>query len=543
MPRLAAIVRRCARPLGLFVLGVAVFAAACSQAPLYYSNQNQYFLHGLAAAGVGELRHDWLANTRDPTPIFSGLVALTVRWLHPWVFHVYYALLQGIYAAAMLGLFVALVGTPTAQRRWPIFVGLFVAAHAALLRWCSYRWLGLDYPWYLQAGLAGQYILGAILQPSAFGVLLVVAVCLFVHDQPLAAVVCNAVAVTIHSTYLLPAGLLTLGFLTSLLVERRTSAALLTGAVALALVAPVTVYVLVVFGPTSPADFAASQDILANFRIPHHTRPDLWLDGPAVAQLVWFLGGVVLSWRTRLFPVLVVAAVPSVLLTLLQVLTGSNTLALLFPWRISAVLFPIATTVILSRLTAALPVVVEKPPARLSALLVAVGCAVGGVWLTVAGQGFLVADDELPLLEFVRQEPRRPDDVYFLPLGPVPRARGAKSLDFAPLPQKKEGDKTVTVNLQRFRLDTGTPIYVDFKSIPYKDREVLDWYERNRRVREVQELLKEGKDAEALRMLRHELRVTHVVLPVTQPLKGDGVTEVHADAAYRVYRLTPPDRP
>src|SRR3977135_1083966 len=87
--------RRIGRKTGLFLLGTALFAAAYCQAPLYYSNQNQYFLHGLANAGQGLLREDWLANTGDPTPVFSALVAFTAQTLHPWAFHVYYALLLG----------------------------------------------------------------------------------------------------------------------------------------------------------------------------------------------------------------------------------------------------------------------------------------------------------------------------------------------------------------------------------------------------------------------------------------------------------------
>ena len=62
-----------ARAALLFLAGSAVFAAAYCQAPLFYSNQNQYFLHGLARAGEGTLSDDWLANTRDPTPAFSKL--------------------------------------------------------------------------------------------------------------------------------------------------------------------------------------------------------------------------------------------------------------------------------------------------------------------------------------------------------------------------------------------------------------------------------------------------------------------------------------
>src|SRR5690242_17866429 len=43
---------------------VVLFAVAHTQCPLYYSNQNQYFLHGLAAGGLGYLNEDWLANTQ-----------------------------------------------------------------------------------------------------------------------------------------------------------------------------------------------------------------------------------------------------------------------------------------------------------------------------------------------------------------------------------------------------------------------------------------------------------------------------------------------
>ncbi len=100
----------------VLVLGAVAFAAAYGQAPLYYSNQNQYFLHGLAAAGVGQLHDDWLARTADPTPVFSGFVALTARFLHPAAFYLDHAALLAAYAAALVGLFASLAGPECAAR-------------------------------------------------------------------------------------------------------------------------------------------------------------------------------------------------------------------------------------------------------------------------------------------------------------------------------------------------------------------------------------------------------------------------------------------
>src|SRR5579875_2048453 len=82
-----------------------LFGLAYTQPSLYYSNQNQYFLHGLARGDLGFLREDWLANTADPTPLFSAIVAFTYRYLHESAFYLYYILIFGIYFHALLGIF------------------------------------------------------------------------------------------------------------------------------------------------------------------------------------------------------------------------------------------------------------------------------------------------------------------------------------------------------------------------------------------------------------------------------------------------------
>jgi hypothetical protein len=55
-----------------------IFRVIYVQSPLYTSNQNVYFLHGLAKAGFGYLNRAWTANTPEAMPVFSWLVYLTL---------------------------------------------------------------------------------------------------------------------------------------------------------------------------------------------------------------------------------------------------------------------------------------------------------------------------------------------------------------------------------------------------------------------------------------------------------------------------------
>jgi hypothetical protein len=524
--------------VAMVVLGLAAFAAAYGQAPLYYSNQNQYFLHGLAAAGDGLLSEDWLANTSDPTPVFSALIAVTARYLHPWLFYGYYALLMALYAGALLLLFWVLAGPDFAEQRWPIFLMLLVLVHSAAARWLSFRLLGKDYPWYLQSGVAGQYVLGAMFQPSTFGVLLVAAVALFARGWDITAVVCIAIGATVHSTYLLPGALLTAGLMTALLFEGRAQRGVALGALALALVLPVTAYVAVNFASATP-EAAEAQQILAHERIPHHCLVNLWLDPIAGLQIAWIGLGLVLSWKTRVFPVLAVSIGLAVALTAWQVASDSNTLALLFPWRISAVLTPIATAIVLSRLVALpwLPLG-NLVVAVLSAISVAV-LAAAGVYICVGGLAFQSNEEERPLYDYVRDH-RNPGDVYLVPVQ-IPdlkhTVRGSASSDFKPAAAKRNDTQVIPIDLQRFRLAAEVPIFVDFKAIPYKDVDVIEWYHRLKLAKAIQLELQHGPVPDAVSKL-HEHHITHIVLPAGKELDDPGLTRLPlASTAYQLYRV------
>ncbi|MGL6094648.1 MAG: hypothetical protein ACRC7O_02455, partial [Fimbriiglobus sp.] len=150
------------------LVAAVAFAAAHTQGPLYFSNQNQYFLHGLADAGVGDLATDWLANTPDPTPVFSHGVAWAYRLAGPAAFQVAFFGLLALYFRSLWGVAAALPFFPQSRGGRLTFAAALIVVHSGIVRAASARWLGVDYPWYFQAGVANQYLLGPGLQPSVF---------------------------------------------------------------------------------------------------------------------------------------------------------------------------------------------------------------------------------------------------------------------------------------------------------------------------------------------------------------------------------------
>jgi len=534
---------RAAKVTFFFLWWAVVFGVSYTQPPLYYSNQNQYFLHGLARGGDGFLSEDWLANTADPTPAFSALVAFTCRHLHVSLFYVYHVLLFGVYIQALTGIFTVVSGAQPSQRTRLAFLTLIVALHSGLLRWTSAHLFGVDYPWYFQAGLANQYILGAGLQPSVFGVLLVLSISSFLHDRPLSAVTWSSLAVVMHSTYLLSAALVTLSYLYLLAREKRLREAVGVGLYALVLVSPVLVYNLVTFAPTSPEDFAKAQHLLAHLRIPHHADPNRWFDAIACAQVVWILLAMLLIRGTRLFPILSLPFVLSLGLTLVQLATGNDTLALLFPWRTSAILDPLATTVLLARLVNWLSMRLRAPTRGRERIIEIVYGAIllivvlGGAAIAYFDLGYRTNTQEILLLEYIRDH-KSSGEIYLLPVE-VPTLTsgrpGAASLNFTPPPRRSNQDQVISVDLQRFRLFTGAPIYIDFKSIPYKDVEVLEWHGRvlwNRILYEHRNW--NGEEIKAELSRRH---ITHVVATTDRDIRCDALELVHEDTSYRLYRL------
>ena len=140
------------RNLVFLVFWATLFTLAYAQSPLYTSNQNQYFLHGFAQAGFGNLSEDWLANTLDPTPVFSKFIEISWRAL-PWqpIFYLYFGVLAGILLLSVYGIANLLWGLDKSRpQRWlylSSIIVIFSAAAALSHRSFAGNRMGIPFRW------------------------------------------------------------------------------------------------------------------------------------------------------------------------------------------------------------------------------------------------------------------------------------------------------------------------------------------------------------------------------------------------------------
>lgn len=447
--------RALARPgLPRDLIATFLFMLAYGYQPLYASTQNTYFLHGIAWSGFGQLDRDWLANTQDPTPVFSLMVEGIFGTIGAPGFYFVQLLLTGLYALSLIRIAQSQTRIGASFRAYALFVLGLLIVHSEGVGYVVQQAIGLNTTNLFSDGVAQQTALGHFLQPSSFGVCILASIALFLERRLLAALLVLALAPIFHPTYLIGASLVAAAYLAfgwkQSLWSVRTLAlhALLFGL----LVLPIALYALLAFRSASPDQAVAARDILVNFRIPHHAKVSHWFGLAAVLKIAIVLAGAALAKGPLRWILLLVFSV-SALLTLVQVATGSTFLALLFPWRTSVFLVPTGTALLLAWASAWLA---EQAwfhrlpsPAFLavSLLVIAATIGLGGAYTARAAR---LDRTESGMWAFVRGHAGE-NDLYLVP-----------------------------PDLEKFRLQTGIPVFIDGKSHPYRDVEVLEWYRRLR---------------------------------------------------------------
>jgi hypothetical protein len=509
----------------LFFLNLfALFCIALSfpQKPLYYSNQNTYLLHGLAHSHSNPLQVDWLAQTADPTPVFSFLIQTTLDFFNQNFVYLFHIILVAIFLYSCIG-----IASP--RQEGP----LFSLKHLLLLLWTLAAYSSaavhgirkVPFPVKLTdflgpksftaTGLASQYALGDVFQPSMFAVFILLSVYLFTRDKLIPSFLCLTIAPIFHPTYLLPSGFFLVAYVFVMVKDGETPKKYLSlAAIFLVLLLPLVTYVLVNFQATSPELMAASRSILYDQRIPHHANPRIWFNEISLFQIALVVLALILVRPQKLGTILLLPFIFGVSLTLVQVLTGSQSLALLFPWRVSVVLVPLSAFIVISafldfllRKWNADQEKTRKVVGALTLVLFSLNTFYG---LYKFGRLLHPAEPKLDSLTRFARSTHRPEDLYLIP---------------------------TDTGMENFRIAALTPILVDAKSHPYRDFEVVEWNDRLKIVKKFYNL--DAKDGcSVLRQISKKYPVTHVVVGEQFQISDcQMLEEIYREPKYKVCKI------
>lgn len=492
------------------VLSSASFVLVSTLWPLYVSNQNTYFLHGLADSTLPSLKTDWLVNRQDPYPIFSFLVKSTTMYLSESMFYIYLIVLVLLTFLSLWAISANVFEMHRRQHRY-IFLGLGIV----LLQsgWLTSIGVRIDNP---MSGVASQRLIDPSLQPSTFGVFLLVSIWLYLENRIVVSVMALMVAPLIHASFVLPSAVLTLIYMLDQYRSRhRLKEPFMVGLLALLLISPA---LIITYSFQFSVDRGMAQegrDILVYIRFPQHSDPDVWLSHALDYRLIIMLIAIFLARHSRLFLVLVVLSLSAVILTVAQILLDSSTLALIRPWRISVIVYPISFAVVVGLLVQTLACWLSHLPILMSKY---------SSVLAIASVIFLG--------QYGYSQTMNHQNV-FNTVNTISLMKQVKSL------QLESPTFLVPILFDRFRLYTGQPIFIDWKSHPYRGDEVVEWYER---VQLAEEFYASGGDEQCQAIPRwvQQFQITHVVVDKQTSSEIESckyVDSIYQDEHYAVFAV------
>jgi len=457
------------------LISLAAFGAEFQR--LYNSNQNTKFLHAFAQSGVGFLREDWTAQTKDGLPLFTAIVRLILDSVgEPGFYFAAFVTYFGFGICAVLLHLKLTRGLPL--QRWNIFIFTVLVCVTAAVPFL--KRIAFD-------GLGGLYILNGYFQSRDFGILLIFSILAFSAGRVVFATVSTAIAAALHPGYVVPAAVLLLIYIAFEVGAAQKACGfnwwinLATFALGVAALLAIALVIQNMFPPSSVAAYQEAHRLLVEFRIPHHANPWNWNVYEACVKAIICCVAIAALPKGRLRFVVTAASLATLIFLLVGLLPNLNTYKLVAPWRLSVALIPLATLICLSVAATKATFFLEGLSFNASRLVSLIGTA---IIATTIISGAINSARSLG----------RPFPVY--------RDFVRHHLEAGQLYLTKPGNKD-------FRLLTGAPQYISRKTHPYQDLEVLEWY---RKVRQAKAFFRAPTfDCQDLKRFAIMERVTHLI--------------------------------
>lgn len=474
------------------------FAAALSTSRVepYFSNQETYLAHALAVAEYGRvLQADWFVGTLDPVPVFTVLARSLIP-LGAWAMWLVNAALGALLLSGMgrISAQAEANGTARTRERTTHWVGFFA------LFWVLVPGLAHSL---LFDGIAEQRAYAEYLQPSNAGVLLVFAVSRALDGRALAAVLVAAASAWIHPTYALSVLIFAGGLALVELAEKAPKSAWRALASAVLAIAPPVALSLRTFAPVNAALAEQASRILVFERLPHHALVSAWL-GPQVALRIAPLVAAIALSRGRAARLCSAWLALTLVATVLVALSGRPALLLLFPWRATVWLIPASAALLVGSLGRFVPASRRR-------------------WLFALVLPLVI----VCMIKFARPESH----------GGLDETQGIALARAIPMSEREKWTLLVPMTWEGVRLNAPAAVYIDFKSHPYKDTEVIAWSHRLALDKAVYAAAAEGACTALHTLLTEEPRIGFVLAPSDQLSRCRELAHAEAHEEGVLYRV------
>ena len=450
----------------------AIFFSISAYNDFPAANQNNHALHASVLSGfTPALSEDWLYKTIDPFPLATWITALFLKLGPGGVYFLYFVVI-GAFMLAVITFLDSRNGRRGALASY-LWSGLIVLSALVIGRLTG-----------LSAGVADQLILGSYWQPSEADVILIISVLLFASRWPVSSAVCAALAVALHPSIAFGALILVTAACVRLVVERQWRECFILGGVFTLFLLPTAAYTIIQFMPTTSDLADRASHILARERIPFHAVPMHWLTTLDIfkVSMIAIAAYICRKQNERLAFVLGISLMFGIVTTVIVGFLDDDRILLLFPWRVSAILAPIALILLMSAVLNGLPKAWVYNHQKF--VLIHIILLAGLVQFMKIYRGY---PGSTPIFWI---EAAFASGVYRIKiqdrLDRTEVINWAKSQNSADL-------YLVPLDFEQFRIKSGRPIFIDWKSHPFKDIEVIEWKRRIEVAEKAFESLRECK--------------------------------------------------
>ncbi len=309
-----------------------LFVITIQQFPFFKGN-SLHLLHAIKDFDTNKLENDWIANQTNHLPVFTYFNNIILKLFPINILHVIHSNLL-----VVCSLFIFLICKNEFQSLNKISLS-FIWFAIFILIYHEHSFFG---------GLAGQDVINEGYQPASFGVLFFWGIYLYLIRKYFYAVLLICLSASFHPSYVIHSGFLLFGFFIYFFSIREYKLLFKTLVTYIIFILPITIYIILNFLLIDKELTLTGQNILLE-RIPHHALIANWFSYKDIISILVYAMSLFMIYKNKkIFLPLITFGFLSILLSIIQILTENESLALAFPWRASVFLVPLSSMIVIS---------------------------------------------------------------------------------------------------------------------------------------------------------------------------------------------------